>query len=156
MANDNKSTVITLVILAGILIQTLFAFADAKETPARVAVNYYKAYFMLDKSMADYLCKGLAINKKGNFADKYIYDLTLNTQQRGFNEKYIKSTIYNLRTYTDFIDRNLAKVRITGDRRKCINPVFTLFAKVFNLGKTYTFDKSVNVIKQRGGWKVCK
>ena len=57
MIQLSRSVGIILVLIVGFLVQLLFALADVKDTPNKAVVEFSKAYFQLDRSMAERICK---------------------------------------------------------------------------------------------------
>jgi len=67
----------------------------------------------------------------------------------------MKHKLYDIETETLSKKDNEAQVRITGKIRRSINPVYTIVAKLFDIGETHEVDEIINVIKEDGKWKVC-
>lgn len=164
MAGESKSTFISAVIqvfaalapaiVIGIILQVALAAADNPQTPYRAVMNFTKAYFALDPGMAKYLCKDIA-SAETDPVDQHIHQATMDAKARGFGVSYVRSIAYDVITQTIKQDDKSAQVRITGKRRTCIHPVFATVAKLFQLGETYRFDETINLVKEDGQWKVC-
>ncbi len=151
----SKSAGIIIVLIIGFFIQILFAFADTRDTPSSAVVEFSKAYFQLDKSMAKKVCNENLVSDEIDVIDQYIYLAEKDAGVRGFDKNLVKYKLYNIETKIISKHDNEAQVRITGKRRVAINPVYPIVSKIFDLGETYEVDKVINVIKEDGKWKVC-
>jgi hypothetical protein len=155
MTHMTKAAAIILVVLAGLCVQIIFAFADAKDTPQRAVVEFSKAFFQLDKSMADRICSNVLKSDDVDVVDDYLYQVRKEALERGFNPKFMKNKFYHIETETISQDNKTAKIRITGIRRISINPVYANIATLFNLNKTHEIDATFDVVLENAKWKVC-
>ena len=146
---------IILVLVLGFLVQAIFSFADHMDSPRKAVVQFSKAYFKLDKSMAKRICKKQLASEDVDIIDQYIFLKGKEAKERGFDISIMKNKLYDIKTETISKKDNEAQVRITGKIRVSINPGFTIVAKLFNLGATHEVDEIINVIKEDGKWKVC-
>ena len=152
MAKDNRITGVVLVVFFGIILQLLLGMADTRSTPGKTAVEFTKAYFSLDASMSEYICKELM---EEDVVDKHINQVAQDAQVLGFKLNYMRSMLYHIETDIVSRDESEAKIRITCERKRMINPVFTIIGKLFFIGETYEVDETLNIIKEDGKWKVC-
>jgi len=152
MAKDNRITGVVLVVFFGIILQLLLGMADTRSTPGKTAVEFTKAYFSLDASMSEYICKELM---EEDVVDKYIKQVAQDAQVLGFKLNYMRSMLYHIKTDIISEDESEAKIRITCERKRLINPVFTVIGKLFFIGETYEVDETLNIIKEDGKWKIC-
>ncbi|RPH49855.1 MAG: hypothetical protein EHM85_12415 [Desulfobacteraceae bacterium] len=155
MEQDNKIQNLTMVILFGIFLQAIFMFGEAKETPNKIAVQFTKAYFTLDKSMAGYLCKTLAPSEDGNIVENYIQKVINEAAERGLSPDFMKSRLFNIETETISRTDKEITLKISADRIVAINPLYALVSKLFQLGKIQKVEDTITVIKEDGKWKVC-
>ena len=153
MAKDNRITGVVLVIFFGIILQLLLGMADTRSTPGKTAVEFTKAYFSLDASMSEYICNELM--EEENIVDKYINQVAQEAQDLGFKLNYMRSMLYHIKTDIISEDESEAKIRITFERKRLINPVYTIIGKLFFLGETYEVDETLDIIKEDGRWKIC-
>jgi len=153
MAKDNRITGVVLVVFFGIILQLLLGMADTRSTPGKTAVEFTKAYFSLDASMSEYVCNELM--EEENIVDKYINQVAQEAQDLGFKLNYMRSMLYHIKTDIISEDESEVKIRITCERKRLINPVYTIVGKLFFLGETYKVDEILNVIKEDGKWKIC-
>lgn len=155
MEKNSRSTAIALTILLAVFLQVLFAWADGQQTPNRVAVSFAKAYFQLDASMSRYLCSELKSSEDIDIVEEFIHQSVNEVYQQGFDASWGKSMLFDIETHTLSQDPDSARVRLTAKRRKSINPVFTVVAKLFHLGETSTVEETIELTKEDGKWKVC-
>lgn len=155
MAQLNRSVGIILVLIAGFIVQVLFSMADARDTPNKAAVEFSKAYFKLDKSMAKRICKKSLVSDDIDVIDEHLYLMAKEAKDRGFNIKFLKNKLYDIETETISRTDTKAQIRITGKIRIAMNPVYPVVAKLFNIGATHEIDETLSLIKEEGKWKVC-
>jgi hypothetical protein len=67
----------------------------------------------------------------------------------------MKMALLHIETETQMVDDNVAEVRINCNRRRTINPVFAIVAKIFCLGETYKVEETLTLVKEDDLWKVC-
>ena len=151
----NRSTGIIIVLIIGFLVQFFFTFMDKTDSPERAVAEFSKAYFYLDQSMAQRICKEKLTSGDENIVRKYIYLAGKEARNRGFAINFIKNRLYHIELETILKNENQAQVRITAKRRVSINPFYACVATIFNIGKTYNVNEIINVIKENGAWKVC-
>jgi hypothetical protein len=155
MIQLSRSVGIILVLIVGFLVQLLFSLADLRDTPNKAVVEFSKAYFQLDQSMADRICKIRLVNDDIDIVDQYLYLAAKEANERGFDINFMKNKLYHIETETLSKNDTTAKIRITGKTRVAINHVYPIVAKLFNIGSTHEVDETFNVIKEDGQWKVC-
>ena len=152
MAKDNRITGIVVVVFLGILLQLLLVMADQRSTPGKTVVNFTKAYFSLDPSMSEYVCQELV---EQDVVNQYIKQGAQDALDLGFKSNYMRSMLYHIKTDIVSEDESEAKIRITCERKRMINPVFTIIGKLFFIGETYEVDETLNIVKEDDKWKVC-
>ena len=155
MTQLSRSAGIILVLGCGFLLQVLLAFADTRDTPNKAVAEFSKAYFKLDKSMADRICKERLLSEDVDVIDQHIYLAGEEAKKRGFDVSFMKNKLYHIETEIITQNDTEAQVRITGKRRVAINPVYPIVTKLFDIGGTYEVDETIHVIKEEGKWKVC-
>ena len=155
MANrSNYSAWILLAILA-VCLQVVFVFADCKQTATGTAIDFSKAYFLLDADMEKYMCSELIGDEDQSAAAAHIQTMTAEAGDRGFGTGMVRKMITHLESETLNQDDESATIHLAGHSRTCIHPVFAFVAKIFRLGQTYTFEETLDLIKEDGRWKVC-
>ena len=155
MMQLSRSAGIILVLVCGCILQVLLAFADLRDTPNKAVVEFSKAYFKLDKSMTERICKERLASEGIDIVDQYIYLAGKEAKEQGFEINFMKHELYHIETEILSQSDTEAKIRITGKRRVAINPVYPIVAKTFDIGGTYDVDKTIHVKKEDGKWKVC-
>ena len=155
MIQLSRSVGIILVLIVGFLVQVLFSLADQKDSPNKAVVEFSKAYFQLDRSMADRICKKQLTTDDVDIVDQYLYLASKEANERGFDINFLKNKPYHIETETLSKNDTTAKIRITGKTRVAINPVYAVVAKLFNIGATQEVEETFNVIKEDRKWKVC-
>ena len=155
MIQLNRTVGIILVLIVGFLVQVLFSLADLKDSPNKAVVEFSKAYFQLDPSMADRICKKQLTRDDIDVVDQYLYLALKEADKRGFHISFLKNKLYHIET--EILSKNdaTAKVRITGKRRVAINHVYPIVAKLFNIGATHEVEETFDVVKENSRWKVC-
>lgn len=155
MAQLNKITGIILVLIVGFLVQMLCVFAGTKDTPTKAVVEFSKAYFQLDKSMADRICDERLASEEIDIVGQHVHNASQEAKQRGFDITFMQRKFYDIEIATIHKTNDNAQIRITGKTKVAINPVYPIVAKLFDLGEIQEVDETINVIKERGKWKVC-
>lgn len=155
MIQLSRSVGIILVLIVGFLVQLLFSLADLRDTPNKAVVEFSKAYFQLDRSMADRICKKQLSPDPVDIVDQYLYLAAKEANERGFDINFMKNKLYHIETETLSKNDTTAKIRITGKKRVAVNPVYPIVAQLFNIGATHEVDETFNVIKEDSQWKVC-
>jgi len=156
MIQLSRSVGIILVLIVGFLVQLLFSLADLRDTPNKAVVEFSKAYFQLDRSMADRICKKQLSTDPVDIVDQYLYLAAKEANERGFDINFMKNKLYHIETETLSKNDTTAKIRITGKKRVAVNPVYPIVAQLFNIGATHEVDETFNVIKEDSQWKVCE
>ena len=156
MAEYRRYLPIAAAVILGIILQGMLIFADCQDTPSKTAVEFIKAFYRLDPAMSELLCKKYITGEEGPVVEKYLQQVSDEARKRGFGLNYMKQIVYGIETHTRMIDDVTAEVNLTANRRISINPVYTLIARFFLIGKTYQLDKRIPVIKEEGKWKVCE
>ncbi len=155
MAQKSSNSLFALVILIAIFLQVVFVFADGRETATGAAVEFSKAYFMLDSKMADRVCGDLAGDEEETAVGAFIQKAADEASDRGVGVGYIRHTLYGIKTETISQDAETAKIKLMGKTRVCINPLYAFVAKIFFLGDTYKVEEVLDLVKEDGKWKVC-
>jgi len=158
MEKEDKSIAIPIVlaVLVGLIVQVSFMGLDSKDSPNKAVIEFAKAYYKLDPSMSERLCEEMATVDEIDVVDEYIYRMSKEAGDRGYGINYMKSQLYEIDTHTVEKKDASAQIRFTAHRRKSINPIYTIVAKIFFIGNTYEVDKTFNVVKEDGKWKVCE
>lgn len=155
MANRSNISAWILVVVLAVCLQVVFVLADCRQSATGTAIEFTKAYFLLDTDMEKYLCNELVGDEDESVTAAHIRAMTAEARDRGFGIGMVRQTITHLETETVAQDGESATIHLSGSSRTCIHPVFAYVAKLFRLGQTYTFEETLNLIKEDGRWKVC-
>jgi hypothetical protein len=150
--NISPAPLIAVVVIAAVLQLGLIG-ADCRQTPIKVAKNFASAFYYLDSQMQDYLCDALAEN--GEVVSDYLIQKSNEASQRGLSTNYLRHKF--LKMHASVIDsgEDTMKVHLTGTTRVCINPVFMLVGKLFNVGDDHPVDETLELVKENNRWRVC-
>lgn len=155
MQQGSRLFTIISVLVIGVMLQIVLVFADQSETPAKTAVAFSKAYFELDPAMVKYLCSAYTANEKGDVVGGYLSRVTNDARVVGFDRNYMRSRLYSVHTEIISQGDTEVEVRIRAERKRNINPIFTVVGRLFSIGETYTVDETLKLVKENGRWKVC-
>ncbi len=146
---------IAVIIVAAFILQIILVTADHHESPGKAAVDFSKAYFKLNKGMEKHLCSELAEDGESEVVYDYLNRVADQAKSQGFDVSWMKMALLHIETETQMVDDNVAEVRINCNRRRAVNPVFALVAKIFSLGETHQVEETLTLVKENGTWKVC-
>ena len=137
------------------ILQVVLIIADKQEIPAKAAIEFSRAYFKLDRAMGDYLCKQISEEAEGDVVDEYLNRTSEEAKAMGFDLNYMKNALAHIETTTEMEDENTAKVKITANRKRYLNPLFGIIAQLFFLTESYEVEETLTLVKEDGLWKVC-
>ncbi|MFO7963372.1 MAG: hypothetical protein R6U50_05575 [Desulfobacterales bacterium] len=153
MAKFGKFLPLVIVILIGVFFQLIFIAVDIRDTPIKAAVEFAKAYYMLDDdAMEKRICKKALEN---GMVDDYLYHVRQKAENRGYEMAYYKSLLSDIHTEIIELDDKTAKIKIVAEKRSAINPVYHLVGKLFNLTQAYEVEKTLYLVKEKDRWRVC-
>ena len=157
MLSGKNVMIIGSVIVIFVILQTILILSGGKgNSPAEAAVQFTKAYFMLDGiSMTENLCSEISEDEEADIVGGYLFSSAEQARAMGFSPGYMKNQVAGVHTETDMTDEASAKVRITGERLRSINPVYALVGRLFFLIETHKFDETLTLVKEDGNWRVC-
>jgi len=146
---------IALSVLAALILQAIFVFADCKDTPGRAAIEFSKAYFMLNPIMTERLCADRKMVGDIDTVNHYIHIVSQKAGARGFRLEFMKNRLYNIKTKTLRMDDTSAEVHLKGRKRFAMNPLYAIVAQIFGFSKSHEVDQTLSLVKKDGSWKVC-
>lgn len=158
MLTSKNVMIIGFVVATFIVLQGLFIVVDKGkvESPVGAAVDFTKAYFMLDgDSMTELLCSEIVEDEEVDIVDAYLNSVAVRARLMGFSKNYMRNQVSHFSTEMEMTDDSKAKVKITGERLRSINPVFTLIGRLFFLIESHEFHETLMLVKEDGQWKVC-
>ena len=155
MGGNSKFPVIAAVIVVAFILQIILVMADHHESPGIAAVEFSKAYFKLDEAMEKRLCREITEEGESDVVSDYLNRVADQAESEGFDASWMKMSLSHIETETQMVDDKVAEVRINCTRRRAVNPVFALVAKLFSLGETHSVEETLTLVKEDGLWKVC-
>jgi hypothetical protein len=155
MVGNSKIPKIAAVIFVAFILQIVLILADRRESPGKAAVDFSKAYFKLSTDIGEHLCSEITEDGESDIIDDYLARVADQARSEGFDVSWMKMALLNIETETQMVDDNVAEVRINCNRRRNINPVFAIVAKIFCLGETYEVEETLTLVKEDDLWKVC-
>ena len=155
MDSGTKFLTFTSIIMLALILQVVLAVADQRDTPEKAAVEFSEAYFWLDPGMADRLCKQMSQDSSNGVVATYLERVNQEARSLGYQFDYMKQGLYHIQTQTTLKDPNTAEVKLKGERRRTINPVFGLVARWFFVGETHPVEATLSLVKEGESWKVC-
>ncbi|MFZ0614179.1 MAG: hypothetical protein WAM73_18195 [Desulfobacterales bacterium] len=155
MQKGNNIFTILMVVAVGVMLQIVLVFADQREAPAKTATAFTKAYFALDPAMAKFLCSTIIAKEDGDAVSDYLSRMDEDARVVGFDFNYMRSRLYSVHTIILSQSDSEAEVRVLAQRKRNINPIFTIVGRLFSIGETYPVDQTLKLVKENGRWKVC-
>jgi hypothetical protein len=146
---------IALSVLAALILQAIFVFADSKDTPGRAVIEFSKAYFMLNPTMAERLCADRKMIGDIDTVNHYLHIVSQKAGARGFRLEFMKNRLYNIKTKTLRMDDTSAEVHLKGRKRFAMNPLYEIVDQIFGFSKSHEVDQTLSLVKKNGSWKVC-
>jgi len=144
------------VIVIAVVLQVILILVGKVDSPAEAAVDFTKAYFMLDgASMSERLCAEIVEDKESDVVDEYLNRVAEQARSMGFSQSYMRNQLSHVNTEIQMADEKSARVRITGKRLRSINPVFAIIGKLFSLIESHQVDVTLTLVKEDDQWKVC-
>jgi hypothetical protein len=156
MLTGKNITIFGSVIVIAVILQVILISVGKEDSPARAAIEFTKAYFLLDgDSMAERLCSEISKDEEADIVGGYLHYSAEKAREMGFSPGYMKNQLSHVKTEIKMSDDNNAKVRITGERLRSINPVYAIIGKLFFLIETHKVDETLTLVKEDGKWRVC-
>jgi hypothetical protein len=155
MSTGTKFLAIAAVIVLAVMLQAVLILTENRETPAKAAVVFARAYFNQDASLADLLCSELRTDQEGDVVAAYINRVADDAAATGFAPSWMKMSPGHIETETRMTGADSAEVTLKASLRRNINPLYAIVARVFFLGESYPFEGSLNLVKEDQRWKVC-
>ena len=155
MVGNSKIPKIAAVIFVAFILQIVLILADRHESPGKAAVDFSKAYFKLSTDIGEHLCSEITEDGASDVVDDYLARVADQARSEGFHVSWMKMALSHIETEIQMMEDNVAEVRISGTRRRAVNPVFALVAKIFSLGETHHVEETLTLVKENNHWKVC-
>lgn len=156
MLSGKNLMIVGFVVVVFIILQGILISIGKVDSPVEAAVDFTKAYFMLDgPSMSERLCSEMVEDEELNIVDAYLNSVADRASMMGFSTDYMKNQLSHISTEMQITDENKAEVRITGERLRSINPIFALIGRLFFLIESHEVDVTLSLVREDGRWKVC-
>ena len=156
MLSGKNLTIIGLVVVVFVILQGILISIGKADNPVTAAVDFAKAYFMLDgASMSERLCSEMVEDEELNIVNTYLNSVADRARELGFSKNYMRNQLSHISTELLMTDESNAEVRITGERLRSINPVFAFVGRLFFLIEKHEVDETLSLVKENGRWKVC-
>jgi hypothetical protein len=156
MLTGKNFMIVGFVVVVFVILQGILVSVGKVDNPAEAAVDFTKAYYMLDgAAMSELLCNELAEDEEADVVGNYLNSVAVQARSMGFSQNYMRNQLSHVKTEIQMADEDSAKVRITGKRLRSINPVYAVVGRLFFLIESHEFDKTLNLVKEDGRWKVC-
>lgn len=141
-------TTLTMVIVLGVLVQSLLFMAENQDSPRKAALEFSEAYFGVDWSMEDRICNERLVVSGVDVVDEYIEGAEADARARGFELScFVRERLYNVGTTIVSQDKDSATVRINGRAKSPVRAFFT--------GESKPVDAEISVVREDGQWRVC-
>ena len=101
------------------------------------------------------LCNEITEDGESEVVDDYLNRMADQARSEGFDPSWMKMALLHIETETQMVEDNVAEVRINCSRRRAVNPVFALVAKIFSLGEIHKVEEILTLVKEDDTWKVC-
>lgn len=156
MLSGKNLMIVGFVVAVFVILQGILISIGRVDSPVEAAVDFTKAYFMLDgPSMSERLCREMIEDEELNIVDAYLNSVADRARMMGFSKNYMRNQLSHISTKIQITDENKAEVRITGERLRSINPVFAFIGRLFFLIEPHEVDVTLSLVKEDGRWKVC-
>lgn len=155
MQQGERFFIIVAVLMIALIVQVALIFLAQRDNPTEVAVEFSRAYFNLDPSMSKYLCNAYASDEEADPVDNYIRQVAAEARVVGYDLNYMRHRLFSVHTEILLQTDEEAVVRVEATRKRNLNPVFTLIARLFFLGDTKHVDETLRLVREDGDWKVC-
>lgn len=158
MLSLKNGMIIGLVIGIGVMLQVILILVSVgnDSNPADAAVDFTKAYYMLDgTTMSKLLCSKFVEDEEADIVEAYLNSVADRARSMGFSQNYMQNQLSHVSTEVQMIAEDKARVRITAKRLRSLNPVYAVIGKLFSLIEPHKVDETLIVIREDGRWKVC-
>ncbi len=137
--------------LIALITQICFIKMDSKQSPSIVAIKFAKEYYFNSTNMEEFISKKLG---EKHLIEKYINNISNETLETGFDNNYMRKLLFDIRTETTYHSKKTAEVKLNAYAKRYINPVYSLVANVFKIGKKSIISENFVLEKENGKWKI--
>lgn len=157
MGSGNKILPWAALVILFVSFQAVFILADCQSSAPQSAEAFIRAYFALEPSVGDMVCSDLFEDGANDPVGHFFDNVAEEARELGHSLKYMRTQMMSMHVEMVTQTEDAAVVHVSGTRRRNINPVFTFIARLplFNLGKTFPVEKTLEMVKEDGRWRVC-
>lgn len=155
MKKECKWILFLLVLLAFTTFNISAAIAADSQSPKSVAKKFTQAYFMMDKSMGDYLSKEARYNENEmDMVDLYLDIKAVDAMNLGYKISYFK--MQPIQTKVTILEQgeSSATLKLDVETIRSINPLFRAIGYVFCLLEEHKKSDIITLVKEDGLWKI--
>jgi hypothetical protein len=132
MLTGKNLMIIGFVVVVFVILQGLLISVGKVDSPVEAAVDFTKAYFMLDgASMSQLLCREIVEDEEVDIVDAYLNSVAVQARSMGFSQSYMRNQLSHISTEIQMTDENKAKV------------------------ESHKVDETLTLVKEDDKWKVC-
>ncbi len=155
MDSGGKFLTFTSILILALILQGLLIINETRETPDKAAVEFARAYFWLDPTMAERLCSELSRTEAPDPTRAFLQRIGDEARTLGFGFEYMKQQLFDVEARTLREQDGRAEVLLTATRKRAINPVFGAVGALFDLTKPHRVEATLHLQREEGRWKVC-
>mmetsp|Transcript_236 Transcript_236/g.74 ORF Transcript_236/g.74 Transcript_236/m.74 type:complete len:161 (-) Transcript_236:323-805(-) len=155
MEQSGKIVSLGLVIIIGLILQSLLIHVDSIDTPRKAALEFINAYYKIDSVMAERLCKANIIVNETNLVEGYIQSANAEAEKMGYSLNYMKHRVFHIEADITQKDVDKVEVRIKGYKDRAIRAIYPFVARIFHIGEVHEVNHILNLKKESGKWVVC-
>jgi hypothetical protein len=149
----NRFAPFAFLLILSIVLQAIFIAVDECPTPAKAAKAFVEDFYYLDPGMQDWLCTQ---KREAGVVQAYLQAKADAAARQGYEISCFRRMFTSLHVNTISRKDDTALVHITGITRVAINPAYMLIGELFGIGRNYSVDMTLGLVKQNGRWRVCE
>ena len=157
MGSGNKILPWAALVVLFVGFQAVFILADCQSSAPQSAEAFIRAYYSLEPALGEMVCSDLTDDGTNDTVGDFLNEVAVEARELGHSVEYMRTKMMSLHVDTVTQTEDAAVVHVSGTRRRDINPVFTFIARLplFNLGETFPVEKTLDLVKEDGRWRVC-
>jgi len=154
MNTRTKLIFILTALTIGLCLSASCAWAGGS-SPAAVAKQFTKSFYMLDDDMAEYLSEDALTNDNDvNMVELFLRLKQDEARNRGYDVSYLQMFPILTKTHVVSMDDQTAVVDVKITALRSINPLYRAVGYIFCLLEEHDFDTTLTLVKEDGEWKV--
>lgn len=154
MKKTPRPVLLTAALVTVLCFHAASALAEGS-SPESVVKRFAKAYYMLDRTMAQDLSEAARVNEDD--ADRVGLFLQLKEDEarnRGYKVTYLRMHPILMKTSVVEMDEDTAVVRLKTIALRSINPLYRIVGYIFGMMQEHEFNTTLSLVREEGGWKV--